>query len=157
FYSDRTLGSTEIKTAPAYTVQIFTGNNIAPRGDLSSRSLIVRLVVSQPDPENREFRHSDPIGWTDANRGHILQALYTILLGNPRRGGKRDLQTATTRFKEWWDMVGSAVEFAARQHAEHVKRLVLDSNPKCPAVEIKFKDIFLNGETEDEQTSSLQT
>ena len=46
-YSDRILGESETGTAPAYTVQIFTGNNITPRGDLVSRSLRLRLSVDR--------------------------------------------------------------------------------------------------------------
>jgi hypothetical protein len=83
-YSDRILGVSETGTAPAFTIQIFTGNNITPRGDLASRSLPLRLAVDRPDPENRPFAHPGPITWTEVNRGRILRALYTILLGNPR-------------------------------------------------------------------------
>jgi hypothetical protein len=52
--------------------------------------MMIALDVNRPDPENREFEHSDPIGWTVAHRGEILCALYTVVLGNPRRIGKRD-------------------------------------------------------------------
>jgi hypothetical protein len=63
-YSDRVLGESRTRTVPAFTIIFFTGNNIAPRGDMASRSLNARLAVSRPDPENREFRHPDPIAWT---------------------------------------------------------------------------------------------
>jgi hypothetical protein len=86
FYSDRVLGVTDTRTVPAYTVQVFTGNNIGPKGDLVSRSLTARLGVDRPDPENRKFNRTDePVTWTSRHRGEILQACYTILLGNPRR------------------------------------------------------------------------
>src|SRR5262249_15238368 len=113
FYSDRILGESTVKTVPTYTVMVFTGNNIMPRGDLASRALLVRLRVDRADPENRQFSRPDPIGWTGANRGRILGALFTILLGNPRRRQRpSERSPAPTRFKEWWDMVGSAVEYA---------------------------------------------
>jgi hypothetical protein len=151
-----------IKTVPTYTVQVFTGNNISPRGDLASRSLIVRLAVDRVDPENRPFKHPDPIAWTDANRGHILQALYTILLGNPRRSQKkRERLPAVTRFKEWWDMVGAAVEYAAEQHVQlskdEIRGFVADPHPTCPATPITFKTMLLDTEADEEQTSSLVT
>jgi len=156
FYSDRVLGETEVKIVPAYTVEGFTGNNIAPRGDLASRSFQVRLSVNRADPENREFKRQDPLDWTDANRGRILQAFYTILLGNPRSGQKKsDRKPAPTRFKEWWDMVGSAVEHAAAQHAQAAHWQAADADPFCPPREIQFKTLFLQGEADDEQTSSL--
>jgi hypothetical protein len=114
-YSDRVLQVSQTKTVPAYMVQSFTGNNITARGDMASRSLMCRLEVDRPDPENREFRHPDPIGWTEQHRGKILSALYTILRGNPRRTPGRH-SPRPTRFKPWWDLVASAIEFAADQH-----------------------------------------
>jgi hypothetical protein len=40
--------------------------------------------VERPDPENRAFRHPDPVGWTFAHRARILRALYTLLRWNPQ-------------------------------------------------------------------------
>jgi hypothetical protein len=111
YYSDRKLGVSEMVATAASAIHFFTGNNIAPCGDLASRSLNIRLAVDRPDPENRDFEHPDPVGWTETNRAAILRALYTVLLGNPllgQRGAK-----AKTRFKHWWWLVGSAVEHAA--------------------------------------------
>jgi hypothetical protein len=68
FSSDRKLGVSEMVATAASTIHFFTGNNIAPRGDLASRSLEIRLELDRYDPENREFRHPDPIGWTDSMR-----------------------------------------------------------------------------------------
>ena len=82
FYSDRKLGVSEMVATAATSIHFFTGNNISPGGDLASRSLCVRIEVERPDPENREFQHPDPVGWTEQNRAKILRALYTILLGN---------------------------------------------------------------------------
>ena len=106
------MGETKSLAAPAYTVNVFTGNNIGPKSDQASRSLEARLTTDRTDPENREFRHSDPTGWTRDHRGQILQALYTILLGNPQLK-PRERRPAETRFKEWWHLIGSAVEHAA--------------------------------------------
>jgi hypothetical protein len=126
-YSDRKLGVSETIATSAATIHFFTGNNIAPRGDLASRSLIVRLAVDRPDPENRPFRHPDPIAWTEAHRGKILAALYTVLLGNPLfRGSKTPPQT---RFKTWWNLIGRAVEYAAQKHKD---ALVTNAHPTCP-------------------------
>ena len=57
FYSDRRLGVSELVAVAASVIHFFTGNNIAPRGDLASRSLQVRLEVDRADPENRPFKH----------------------------------------------------------------------------------------------------
>jgi hypothetical protein len=157
FYSDRRLGVNEMVAVSASVVHMFTGNNIGPRGDLASRSLQVRLEVERADPENRPFHHPDPVGWTEANRGRILRALYTILLGNPV------LQPASkvapeTRFKVWWRLVGSAVENAAKLHAkastDRVAAMVEDA-PKNPPVTISFRNLFLSQEEDDEEGAAL--
>ena len=152
-YSDRKLGVSETIATSAASIHFFTGNNIGPRGDLASRSLQARLEVDRPDPENRPFRHPDPIAWTDSHRGQILAALYTILLGNPLFHGAR--KPPETRFKTWWSLVGLPVEYAAQKHKEHAHGLVCDMLPTCPPNAISFKDLFLAQEQEDEETASL--
>src|ERR1700729_3652959 len=64
-----------------------------------------------------EFKHNDPVGWTEAHRGQIMRALYTLLLGNPFLRTPMGTE-ASTRFKIWWRMCGSAVENAAKQHTQ---------------------------------------
>jgi hypothetical protein len=160
FYTDRVLGIIGTKTVATYTVQFFTGNNITPRGDLASRSLMVRLRVDQVDPENRQFKHADPVEWTNEHRGQILASLYTILLGNPRRGQpKSKREPEPTRFKVWWDMIGSAVEFAAKQHmalvAEEKKHFVYEPTSEPAPTTVDFKSMFLESEDNEEQGSSL--
>jgi len=160
-YIDRVLGETDHRTVPASTVMAFTGNNISPRGDLASRSLTARLAVDRPDPENRPFAHPDPLSWTEAHRGRILQALYTILMGNPRLQSGRSATPAETRFKAWYHLIVAAVEHAAEQHtklvAECVKWLVADEPTACPPRRIRFRDLFLDGESDEEQASNLAT
>lgn len=139
FYADRKLGVSEMVRTSAATIHFFTGNNIAPKGDLASRALHIRINVDRPDPENREFVHSDPVGWTDDHRGQILAALFTVLLGNPRLDQPRDA-AGKTRFKLWWRLIGSAVEHGAR----------------CAGLgEIDFEELFLNQEQDDEDTNTL--
>jgi hypothetical protein len=118
-------------------IMFFTGNNIKAGGDLSSRNLTIRLDTNRTDPENRAVEHSDPIGWTETNRGEVLKALYTVLLGNPRLRGKPNSKPET-RFKSWWELVGSAVEHAAAQMGET----------------LRFRDVFTVQE-EDSETEEL--
>ena len=141
FYTDRILGISEMIATSAAIIHFFTGNNIAMRGDLASRSLIIRIAADRSDPENRDFTHPDPIGWTESNRADILRALYTILLGNPQSKLPPDAP-AKTRFKLWWRLVGSAVEHAAKLY-----------NPKDL---LDFKQLFIEQEeTQDEYSVSL--
>jgi hypothetical protein len=138
YYADRRLGVSEIATAASAVVHLFTGNNIAPKADLASRSLEVRLDADRIDPENRAFRHPDPVGWTEANRGRLLKALYTILLGNSQLRTPADAP-AKTRFKLWWRLCGSAVEHAAKLCGET----------------IDFKAQFLAMDASEEESTSV--
>jgi hypothetical protein len=138
FYADHRLGVSEVVATAASTIHLFTGNNIGPRGDLASRSLSVRLEADRADPENREYKHPDVIGWTEDNRAEILKALYTILLGNPTLKEPQDAQMKT-RYKRWWRLVGSAVENAAKEAGQ----------------EVDFQKLFLEQDDEDEDDASL--
>jgi hypothetical protein len=51
--------------------------------------------------------------------------------------------------------VASAIEYAAARHADHVAALVMSPLNGCPPELISFKNMFLSGEIEEEQTSSL--
>jgi hypothetical protein len=134
--SDRVLGVSRAETVPATTIQIFTGNSIAPRGDMASRSFVVSLNVDRPDPENRGFAHADPLAWTQANREKILRALYVILIGGVLC--RPQAQVAKTRFKLWWGLIGWPMEYAAG---------LLDINLDCA-------ELLRSGEAEDEDASA---
>jgi hypothetical protein len=138
FYSDRKLGVSETVATAASAIHLFTGNNISPCGDLTSRSLTIRLRVDRTDPENRTFRHPDPVSWTEDHRAKILAALYTLLLGNPMLR-KSPIAPSRTRFKMWWRLIGSAIEHAA----------------DLTGHELDFQELFLAQEEEDEESSSL--
>jgi hypothetical protein len=79
-----------------------------------------------------------PTNWTERHRGAILQALYTIQLGNPILGEPADAQ-ARTRFKMWWRITGAAVEHAAS----------LADHP------LDFRELFHTETSEDVRRRSL--
>jgi hypothetical protein len=150
-YSDRILGQPVNRTVPSFTVMAFTGNNISPKGDTASRSLMARLAVNRPDPENRSFQHSDPITWTLDNQGEILRALYTLLLGNPQLT-KAGRIPPRTRFKTWWTLVGSAVEHAARCLTEFE---MAHPGGEQIATQIDMVKMFAVVEADDEEANTL--
>jgi hypothetical protein len=146
YYIDRKLGVSQAVATSASCIHIFTGNNISPKGDLASRSLGVRINVDRPDPENRNFQHPDPVGWSEDNRADLLRAFYVILLGNPQLKAARDAP-GKTRFKMWWRLVGSAVEHAAK---------LMVPEPKEGETDIDFQTLFISQEeAEDEDALSL--
>jgi hypothetical protein len=134
--SDRILGVNKYAAPRTSTVMDFTGNAIAPKGDMASRSLIISILVSRPDPENRSFRHPDIIGWTLQNRARVLRAIYTILVyGCRNRPAGQELKT---RFKTWWGLCGWPVELAASLIGE----------------KLDFTKLFAASESEDVETSA---
>jgi hypothetical protein len=154
YYADRKLGVSEMVATAASTIHLFTGNNIAPSGDLASRSLEIRLQVDRWDPENREFTHPDPIGWTDDNRAEILRAFYTILLGNPTLRLPRH-EPMQTRFKMWWRLVGSAVEHAAKLAADRAEPGAYEPGGPPAPCQVEFRTLFLQRDEGDEDAISL--
>lgn len=106
--SDRVLGESRSETVPTGTVIAFTGNNITPKGDMASRALVVNLESTRTDPENREFTHLDPNGWSAEHRIEILRHLFNIL-----RLDRDAPQAAKTRFKTWWTLVGHPLELVS--------------------------------------------
>jgi hypothetical protein len=134
--SDRVLGVSYTESVTSTTVQMFTGNQIAPRGDMASRSFVLALQINRPDPENRPFVHGDPLAWTQENRVKILRALYTILKGGASQRPKD--QVAKTRFKIWWASVGWSIEHAAA---------LLDIDFDC-------SELLRTGEAEDQDASA---
>jgi hypothetical protein len=145
-YADRRLGQSEIVLTSASAIHGFSGNNIAPRDDLASRSLMANLVTNRSDPENREFRHPDPLHWTASHRGKILRALYTILLGNPALDLARDADVPT-RFKHWYRLVGLAIEHAALAANELKKTELGKSAEGLFAREFAKMDVADEGDT----------
>jgi hypothetical protein len=107
--------------------------------------LLIRLTVDRPDPENRDFKHPDPIGWTENYRVEILRALYTLLLGNPQLKMARDAP-GKKRFKMWWRVAGSAVENAAKLYTPKPAKGV---EPE----EIDFEKLFRKQEEEEDEES----
>lgn len=135
-YTDRILGVSRNEEVACHTVMAFTGNNIRPKGDLASRSLLCRINVDRPDPENRTFEHADPIGWTLEHRAPILKALYTLLVWG---GGEVVDEQPRTRFKTWWQIIGRPLERVLALQRE----------------EISFAEMFAAMDTEDEEGDGI--
>jgi hypothetical protein len=152
--SDRRLGLNELITTAAATIFMFTGINLIMAGALNSRTLPVRVQVDELDPASRPFSHPDPLGWTIDHRGEIIRHLYVLLLGNPLLHNE-DPPQAETRFKDWMRMVGSAVEYGAKEHHARVKGMLMDKNAVCPAAPVNFQKIFSAQKITDESATAL--
>lgn len=78
---DRILGvSKTSKELPLLVNWIATGNNVALKGDVVRRILLVRLDPDCEQPDARTgFKHDPLIPWVRANRGRLVAAALTIL------------------------------------------------------------------------------
>ncbi|MFC7736506.1 hypothetical protein ACFQX4_11750 [Roseomonas sp. GCM10028921] len=158
-FSDRILGASRTITVPSTTVQAFTGNNIGPRSDMASRSLVCRLEVGRPDPENRAFRHPDPVGWTLDHRPEVLRALFTLLRWNPQvRRSPAERMPSKTRFKAWWDLVGAPLEEAARLASDAQVQVFAGGQElfRCAPEPVDFGAMIAGGEAEGEENSGMR-
>ena len=133
---DRVLGESRTEAVRSPVV-VLTGNALQMGGDSGSRTLTIELTADRPDPENREFKHPDILGWCDRNRVQILKAALTILLGNPTLRSRT--AKIETRFKAWFVLVGSAVEHAAA----------------LAGMPARMVDLFAQSEGEDDTVSVL--
>jgi hypothetical protein len=91
YYTDRKLGVSETVAAAASAIQLFTGNNVGPKGDLASRASRIILEADRADPENRPVKHPNPILWTEAHRG--LTSAPSIRSCSATRGSIRRSRT----------------------------------------------------------------
>jgi hypothetical protein len=121
---DRLFHTQETQEVAATTIQIFTGNSIAAVGDMRTRVLPVSLTADREDPENRHFKHPNPLEWVRAKRNEILNKLYTILaLPLPAP------DYAPTRMKVRWTEVGRRIEMLSGVRFTDVITAAVDDDP----------------------------
>lgn len=111
-WKDRLLGVMATVSAPARAVWWATGNNIILGGDLSRRTLHIRLESPLENPEERSnFTHPELLRWVDANRCRLVASGLTILraytlAGSPYSG------PLWGSFEEWSRLVPGALVWA---------------------------------------------
>lgn len=111
-WSDRLLGGNERVALPNRSVMAATGNNVQVQGDTRRRYYPIDLNYLGENPENRpasDFKHHDVEAWTDANRGELLTAVFTLIrawqtAGSPRRAA------SFGSFEQWEGVVGGLLD-----------------------------------------------
>jgi putative DNA primase/helicase len=86
-WKDRVLGATEVTGVPNRAVVSATGNNVTPAGDLSRRSLIVRLDADTPNLKDRVFKIEDLGAHVRSYRVELLTATLIIIRGYKQQSG----------------------------------------------------------------------
>jgi putative DNA primase/helicase len=112
-WEDRILGLSENCTLPNRALWAATGNNPALSGEMTRRSIRVRLDAKSEHPEDRtDFRHPDLMAWASANRGELVWAALTlgrawVVAGRPG-GSVRSLGG----FESWAAVMSGILEVA---------------------------------------------
>ena len=112
-WKDRVLGTSRTITAPNRLVWGVTGNNLEFGGDLTRRTLHIRLESPLENPEDRtDFAHGDLLAWVRQNRARLVVAALTVLrafvvAGRPAMGCK-----TWGSFEAWSALVAPAIVFA---------------------------------------------
>jgi hypothetical protein len=107
-YGDRLLGESLDLRFPTRALFIFTGNNLALRGDLCRRVLTARIDPKMEQPWTRCF-DLDPAQYCRENRLEMVAAALTILRAGIQKGP--GLPERTGSFEVWSDTVRRAVMF----------------------------------------------
>ena len=108
-WSDRGLGGNRIISVPNDRVWLVTGNNLRTAGDISSRSVVVRLAPDAPHPEERtDFRIPGLIEriLTREFQAEVLRHLLVLVVDWTRAGGPRDGTQAMRQFTGWAQGIG---------------------------------------------------
>ena len=111
-YADRLLGVSEMASAPNQALWLMTGNNPRLDMELARRCIRIRIVPVEDRPWKRtQFRHPKLLKWVTANRGALVHAILTVVLGWIA-AGRPTSQKQLGSFEEWAELVGGILEFA---------------------------------------------
>jgi putative DNA primase/helicase len=124
-YSDRVLGKSERRTAPALTVWVVSGNNLGTKADTARRALAIRLEPLDEEPENRDgFRHGDLLAWATNHQPRLLGAALTILRAYHLAGCPSSGLAPVGSFEAWSRLVRDAVHWVTGQDAMATQRVM---------------------------------
>lgn len=111
-WKDRELGRNVQVAAPHRAVWWATGNNLSMGGDLSRRTLHIRMESALENPEERaDFKHEPLLPWIDRERKRLVAAALTVLrayhlAGRPYTG------PVWGSFEEWTRLIVGALVWA---------------------------------------------
>lgn len=100
-YAGRVLGRSETQEVAVRTVWTATGNGASYAGDTAKRSLPIRLLCPDLDPEQRTFRVPDLLGAVDARRVELLGDVLTIVRAYYRAGAPVVDMPTWGSFESW--------------------------------------------------------
>ncbi|MBZ5622141.1 MAG: hypothetical protein LAQ69_25945 [Acidobacteriia bacterium] len=111
-WTDRVLGESRMASLPNQGLWMMTANNPHLDLELTRRCIRVRIDPRLDRPWKRtEFRHPDLVRWVKANRGSLVHAILTLVLGWIATGRPID-QKRLGSFEGWSELVGGILGVA---------------------------------------------
>jgi putative DNA primase/helicase len=116
-FTARLLGSSEERTIPATTVWCATGNNAGFSKEIFRRTAMIHLDANVERPELRQrrglisFRHPNLLAWIAEQRGPLVHALLTVVMGWVAAGRPRGAVTKGS-YEQWAAVVGGMLDVA---------------------------------------------
>lgn len=111
-FRGRPLGKTGTVSVPTCVLFLATGNNLVVAGDLTTRTLLVRLDPRTEHPERRTFA-TNIHEYVIEHRADLVVAALTIMRGFLASGvNPADLVAPWGRFEEWSNLVRASIVWA---------------------------------------------
>jgi hypothetical protein len=112
-HQDRVLGVNKNIDLPVYMTWAATGNNVIVGGDMTRRTMHVRLDSPLERPDEREdFTHPDLLAHVREQRGELLSAALTILRAYCVAGRPDQHLKPWGSYEQWSALVRAAVVWA---------------------------------------------
>jgi len=109
-YEDRKLGVSENARIRVRSVWIGTGNNPALSGELTRRTVRIRLVSREQHPDKRsDFLHPNLPQWVRQNRGRLVGACLTLVRAWVARGKPLGNDTMGS-YDDWAGVMGGILD-----------------------------------------------
>jgi len=108
-WTDRVLGSSETISLPSKVTLAATGNNLVMKGDMTRRTLTLRLNPNVERPELRSFKISDLSTYVLNHRADLISALFTIFKAYQLAGSPQVKSSALGSFEEWNRRIASCL------------------------------------------------
>lgn len=118
-WKDRLLGGNKIYDGPLHVAWFASGNNVQLAADTARRCSHCRLETAAERPELRaDVQYPDLRRHVREQRGPLLSAALTMLLGWHAAGRPRNNLQPWGSFESWSEIVREAVVFAGTHFAE---------------------------------------
>jgi hypothetical protein len=117
-WDDRVLGINKGVDAPVQCIWVATGNNPTLSGELTRRSVRIRLEPNTDTPEERTgFKIEDLSGWAKDHRSDLVRAALVMVRHwiQSGRPGPVEGTIEEASYRLWWKVIGGILGAAGYQ------------------------------------------